>query len=98
MVDALNEFARKMSRPEKFIYSTCDTFTYCMNIDSNIIENMAYGDYNGKTRKMKYITVVYPSSYYAVDAYLTTMALNGIYTPGMTLDNYFSAILDYIAI
>lgn len=54
-----------------------ELYNVCINCDPSWIDIET--DYNPKTDKMKYIAVVYPSEYYALNDYISTSDLLRIF-------------------
>lgn len=97
MTAALNAAARKAGKVYKFAYATMDTGAYAWNV-GDIWSAYDYGDYNGKTGKMRAVRVDYPYDYYAAPRYLTTRELNAAYVAGDTFDKYMSRVIDLVEI
>lgn len=93
----LNKALKAANMPYKAIYNTCDIDTYRMHVSYELISNMTY-DYVSKYGHMKYITIVYPESYYALPKHITTIELRTLYTPGDTIETYFNRLVEYIEI
>lgn len=84
--------------PYKAIYKTCVFDQYFALVDAfNTTTNIAY-DYISKYGTMRYIDIVYPDNYHAMNKHVTTNELNSLYRAGDTINTYFARVIDYISI
>ena len=96
-VKELNKYLKMNNIPYKAFYSTCNIDEYAWKISPFITDNMVL-DYLSNIGVMRYITIVYPSEYYAMDKYITSLELNNLYTVGDNISEYMRKVIDYISI
>ena len=91
MVKALNAAAKKLNMPYEFNYNECGYTEYRRYINT-------FGYISGhditKDNKIKYISVLYPDNYYAMQQYITFDDLDRAFIAGDTIESFTNRIVE----
>lgn len=90
MAKALNKAAKELNKPYTFYYRECGLFEYRRYVN-------AYGNISGHdiiNNNIKYIAVVYPDNYYAMDSHITFYDLDRLFIPGDTTGTYTRRVVE----
>ena len=89
MVKALNNAAKTLNKPYVFNYCECGYNEYIWYVSGHVS-----GHDITKNNKIKYITVVYPDYYYAMNKYITFYDLDRAFIPGDTIETFTARIIE----
>lgn len=94
MTNTLDKYAKKHGVKYRFVYHTAPIDYYRTAVNWDIYTAESYGDYDIEHGVFKYIAVVYPSEWYAMNDYITTADLVRLFDKSDTIDTFCERVIN----
>ena len=98
MTNTLDKYAKNHGVKYRFVYHTATLDYYRTAVNLDVFGAYDNGDFDENNGVFKYIAVIYPPEWYAVNQYITTADLRRLFDKSDTVDSFCERVIEAYAI